>query len=312
MSDDPASTVLCPYCYGAIDERAHACRHCGHDLYLFKPILNRIAALEKQLEALASCDTKALEARVGVLESELASSNLSRMAIGAVARSVVIGVSGESGATPATIRPGGEIGAASAAAPAMPPVPERPEPSFWTDALLFFGVTLALLLVAHILIVMVYDLKPLYLRVATLLLPLPFGFLMCQRHPRRFGATLAVSFVTAVAAVLGMSMITGAIDKVPILPRDLRELREYIEFSASIGFSFLTGILLGKLPERLEQAAPRASGFVLFIARFMVTRDGKVDLSATVKKVQDTVSMLTPVATAVISAVTGLRAFLGG
>ena len=191
-------------------------------------------------------------------------------------------------------------------------MPETPERNFWMDVVLFFGVTLALLLVAHIMIVMVYDLNPLYLRLATLLLPLPFGFLMYKRHPRRFGATLVVSFITAVTAVLGMSTITGIIDKAPIMPQDVRELREYIEFAASVGFSFLTGMLLGKLPERLKQAAPRASGLVLFIAQFVVAKDGKVDLPATVKKVQDTVSTLTPVATAVISAVTGLRAFLGG
>lgn len=302
--------VACPYCYGEIDERAHACRHCGRDLYLIKPLLNRIGSIERQLEALAAGSTGPLESRISALELELASSRLGQATVGAIARSAVAGGSSEN-ATAAKVaeEPAGALRAPSAA---EQPTQARPARTFRTDAALCLGIPLALLLAAHLLIVIVYDLKPIYLRGATLLLPLPFGYFMSQWHPQRFGKTLLLSFVTASVAVLAMSAFTGVIDRVPIFPQDWRDAREFVEFSASIGFSFLTGMLLGRLPEQLKHATPNASGLVVFVARYLVVKDvGGLNVTATVKKVHDTVATFTPVVTAAIAAFTGLRALLG-
>lgn len=45
--------MQCPYCTSEISDNALACPHCAHDLYLFKPLLERIAALETRVGELS-------------------------------------------------------------------------------------------------------------------------------------------------------------------------------------------------------------------------------------------------------------------
>jgi len=44
-----------------------------------------------------------------------------------------------------------------------------------------------------------------------------------------------------------MSAITSLVDSTPLLPQNLFEWREVIQYASSIGFSFITGMLLGAL-----------------------------------------------------------------
>ena len=44
-----------------------------------------------------------------------------------------------------------------------------------------------------------------------------------------------------------MSAITSLVDKTPVMPQSMIEWKEFIEYSLSITFSFLTGILLGTI-----------------------------------------------------------------
>ena len=44
-----------------------------------------------------------------------------------------------------------------------------------------------------------------------------------------------------------MSAITGYIDKTPVMPQSIVEWKEFIEYSLSITFSFLTGMLFGTI-----------------------------------------------------------------
>ena len=44
-----------------------------------------------------------------------------------------------------------------------------------------------------------------------------------------------------------MSAITGLVDKTPVMPQNMIEWKEFIEYSLSITFSFLTGMLLGTI-----------------------------------------------------------------
>ncbi len=52
-----------------------------------------------------------------------------------------------------------------------------------------------------------------------------------------------MAFIT----VIGMSAITSLVDKTPVMPQSMIEWKEFIEYSLSITFSFLTGILLGTI-----------------------------------------------------------------
>jgi hypothetical protein len=58
-----------------------------------------------------------------------------------------------------------------------------------------------------------------------------------------FLGSLLLAFIT----VIGMSAITGLVDKTPIMPQNMIEWKEFIEYSLSITFSFLTGMLLGTI-----------------------------------------------------------------
>ncbi|MBK8889532.1 MAG: hypothetical protein IPN75_03630 [Dechloromonas sp.] len=91
-----------------------------------------------------------------------------------------------------------------------------------------------------------------------MLIPLPFGVLLAarQRRPRWLLAFMAISM--SGLAVLGMSVLTSLVDGTPILPMGLREWREFIEYAASIGLSFVTGLIIGSMSgqkARVQRAA---------------------------------------------------------
>ena len=275
----------CPYCTSEISDAALVCPVCTRDLYLFKPLLQKIDALEKKLLDVATAGSKTFEERIARLEAELEA--LRKAPAVAPAHTAY-------------------TAAADSAQPAAPR-------SYVGSALITLGVTLLLLLAAHSLIVMVYDLKPLYLRIASLLIPLPFGVALYVWHPRRFGVSVALALITACAAVLGMSAVTGYVDKVPVLPQDLRDWREFIEYAASIGLSFVTGLLLGKQRAvRTTSPQRQPNRLVLFVAQLFTTHeDGELGLQKMIARITKLVATLTPAASAAVSIYTGVKAFVG-
>ncbi|HAT38972.1 MAG TPA: hypothetical protein DCW35_02230, partial [Polynucleobacter sp.] len=106
-------------------------------------------------------------------------------------------------------------------------------------------IPLALLLLSHALITIVYDTKILYLRIISMLLPLPFGYFLFKSHPRSVFPWFVGVVAMSIATVIGMSAITTAVDGSPIFPQNNFEWKELLEYSSSIAFSFLTGMLLG-------------------------------------------------------------------
>ena len=96
-------------------------------------------------------------------------------------------------------------------------------------------------------ITVVYDLNVVYLRLISMLLPLPFGFWLFRDEPRTLLPWFVGTAFLAVASVMGMSAIIGMVDAHPLLPRNAFEWREVLEYSASIAFSFLTGMLISRV-----------------------------------------------------------------
>lgn len=264
--------MQCPYCISEISDQALACPHCARDLYLIKPLLEKIEALEQQLRDLPAGAETTPPTVIETVPAELDQTPTSEPAV----------------ASPA-------------------PFGTR------TDWLLLWLAPLLLLLVAHAVITVTFDLNTLYLRLVSLLIPLPFAFLLMRRE-RAFPFWTGAGFIMAVLAVLGMSGVISVVDRIPFLPQDAREWRELAEYAASIGFSYLTGLLLGRLVRQKPEAiSPEAAkGLTVKVVTLISTGSKRAEqLQATVKKVNEVKGSLTALTTAALSAYTGLQGFLG-
>lgn len=268
--------MFCPYCTSEVPKEAYVCAQCRRDLYLLKPLQERIETLQAELAGQAKSIAADYETRLAVLEQELA-----------------------------TLRP--------LAAPATPASEAR---SYWASVMLALVPALLLLLAAHVVLLFVYDVKPLYLRIASVIIPIPFGFALLVWHPRRLGISAFAGFIMAQAAVFLMLLITARIDNVPVLPQDPREVREVLEYVASIGLALLTGLLLGKMRHRRLSIAPRPNRTVVFLAQlFTNDKDGELGIVRVATRLQRLTAAATmtatTVATGAASVYAGVKALLG-
>lgn len=274
--------IRCPYCVSEVDDAALACPRCTRDLYLFKPLLEKLGQLEKTVAEQAKATAAGAEARIAALEAELAAMKAER------AQAIPVEVS------------------------VQPSHPESTTPGFMLGAVQALVPVLVMLLVAHGVLLFVYDLKPLYLRIATLLIPMPFGALLAMHHPTRLWSSGAAGFVAAGLAVLGMLVITATIDKVPVLPQDLRDWRETLEYVAGIGLAFFTGLLAGQVYAAFKLKKVQPGKVVLLIAKAVTpNEDGEFGIERAAKRLDKVVKAATPVATGATSLYIGLKAFLG-
>jgi len=181
------------------------------------------------------------------------------------------------------------------------------------DVCQFIFIPLALLLLAHALITVVYDVNLLYLRVASMIFPLPFGFYLFKDNPRHLFAWFAATAGLAAASVVGMSAITGWVDHTPVMPQSLVEWREFLEYAASITFSFLTGMLIGGMAYRrthrirVQKKTPLLSALVTGFTKGNLS---PADLQKTIKKLEEMGGSLVAAGTTAMSIYTGLKAFM--
>lgn len=264
--------MRCPYCVSEIADEALVCPVCTRDLYLFKPLIERIDKLEKRV-----AEQDALAARLALIEA--------------------------GGSVSVATEPG-------TAAVSDNEAVVSPQVREWLQLWL---APLALLLAAHGLIVLVYDLNTLYLRLVSLLIPLPFGFLLVARECRGRAIPLVMLLALAGLAVLGMSAATGWLDATPVLPEGAREWREFIEYAASIGFSYLTGMLLGRLVRLRRRAAIRQASVAAALSRLVQNgTQHTVQVQQAVQKFNDFGGAMIAAATTLMSIYTGLKGVIGG
>lgn len=120
-------------------------------------------------------------------------------------------------------------------------------PKLFLDVFIFLIVPLILLIGSHALITIIYDAKLIYLRVVSLFLPFAFAFALFYSSKRRITPWVIVGLVLSGASVFGMSWITSLVDQTPVVPQSFIEWREFVEYSASISLSFISGILVGSI-----------------------------------------------------------------
>lgn len=172
---------------------------------------------------------------------------------------------------------------------------------------------------AHVLVTIMLDTSPLYLRLASLVIPLPFGLALFALQKVVFRGAVLVGALTAALAVTCMLTVTAWNDNVPISPRGWIEWREVIEYAASIVFAFVAGNILGllvleALPKTMAQRG-KPSAVAYRIVRVLDGHVGAEQLRRRARTVQDMLTTVGPLAGLAISVggsiYTGLKGVLG-
>ncbi len=200
-------------------------------------------------------------------------------------------------------------------------VTQRKSPAkFWAKHLAVYILPpIVLLLVAHVLLIVVLDVKPLIMRIVSMLIPLPFGFALAWLAHLGWRTAAGIGVLIGVVAVAGMTAIIGYVDNIPILPENLREWRETAEYAVSIALAFLTGNILATIARNIlpkHVTAPKQpSAVAMRLATVIGPYVGKQAVRRRAEKIDGLVKTVGPLGAAVGSAAgtiyTGVRALIG-
>ncbi len=176
-----------------------------------------------------------------------------------------------------------------------------------------------LLIAAHFLITVTLNVSPLYLRIASVIIPLPFGMAAFAVSKIGYRGAFGLGVLTAAVSVTGMLAVVADIDGASIIPETLREWRETLEYGLSIALAFLTGnilitLVLFILPSTIASSGkPNAGAYRM--ARLLGQHVGQETLRRRARRIQDLTQTVGPlagvVATAAGSVYTGLKGLVG-
>ena len=195
---------------------------------------------------------------------------------------------------------------------------EAPGRFLLVHALAFIVLPSALLVTAHFLVMFKFDVSEIYLRIASVLIPLPFGFALATVKHIGFRGALTFGIAASALSVWSMLAVTGYLDSVPVLPQNWLEWKESIEYGISIALAFGAGnILVYLLFEVLPHAftsSGKPSAAAYWIARAWGQHVGKEALRRRARLLQHISRTAGPiigfVATVSGSIYTGLKGFL--
>jgi hypothetical protein len=176
-----------------------------------------------------------------------------------------------------------------------------------------------LLLAAHYLVTVTLNISPLYLRIASVLIPMPFGMTAFALSKIGYRGAFGLGVLTAIVSVTGMLAVVAYIDGAPMIPDSWREWRETVEYGLSIALAFLTGNILMTLifvilPSTIASSGkPNAAAYR--IARMLGQHVGQETMRRRARRIQDLMKTAGPIAgvlaTAAGSVYTGLKGVFG-
>ncbi|KYK48190.1 hypothetical protein A1D31_00270 [Bradyrhizobium liaoningense] len=191
---------------------------------------------------------------------------------------------------------------------------------YGTHAVLYVLIPSLLLVIAHVLVTITFNVSPIPLRIASIVIPLLFGFVAYPLHRVSALTAFVLAFLAAGVSILAMLTVTGLHDDVPILPTIWIEWREVFEYGASILLAFVSGNILSVvifqiLPRVLTQGG-KPNAFAFRVARLLGQHVGEEQLRRRARLIQDLMQTAGPLAgvaaTGVGSIYAGLKGFLLG
>ena len=259
------------------------------DLSFLWPVLDRVRAVEIKFEGDgAAPPNAAIEARLTALEGDVAALQMTlQEALGALAPGV---------------RDGGTTGVEPLAIP----------PQSWARAAAGMATAIACLLIAHYVVVFVYDLPTLVLRLVSIAIPLPIAIWMTLH--RRFRPWFEISMAASLGliAVFAMSYAVSVHEGTPFLPEGRREWRETLEYVASIAFAYMTGVLSSGALHARSGAPNRTCRATRKLAQVIASMTGKAlttgpQIKKHVDQIQGLIHTLVVLASAAMAIVTALK-----
>lgn len=193
--------------------------------------------------------------------------------------------------------------------------------TFWSvHGAVYVIVPVVLLLTAHFVVTVVLDISPLYLRLASIVIPLPFGFSLLWFSHHGAGWAALDGIVVGVLGVIGMLAVVGYTDNVPILPDNFVDWRETIEYAVSIALANVTGnevaLLVRRMLPRTLDATGAPGPLAILLARLIGRHVGDQALRRRAQKIQNNFRTIATMGGALLAAggsiYTGLRAILAG